>query len=135
MNRSVKTIANFSLALDALRQALRLPILHDRDRAGIIQNFELCFETVWKALKEVLELENVSNIATPRAVMIKALEAKLIENEAIWLSILKDRNLTVHTYNQNLAEAVTQRISNQYFHEFEIAEKFLKNYLNNQKNI
>jgi len=47
---------------------------------------------------------------TTEDVLSKAFKAKIIDHEQTWLMILKDRNLSVHTYVQELAEDLVGRI-------------------------
>lgn len=46
--------SNFSIALSALEEACKEPIVNDRDVAGIIKSFEFAYELSWNALKEIL---------------------------------------------------------------------------------
>jgi len=39
----------------------------------------------------------------------------LLDDGRVWLEALQDRNLTVHTYEAKIAEAVEHQIRNFYF--------------------
>ena len=56
---------------------------------------------------------------TPKDVLTKAYQNELIHNENVWLDIIKDRNLSVHTYNKLLADELVEKIKNKYIFEFE----------------
>lgn len=103
-----------SKALTALETILKKPI--DKDRANIdasIQRFEFTVELFWKLLKRLLEAKGVE-VVFPKDVLRKAYQGKLIDNEKIWLAMLQDRNLTFHTYNEQLADEIYQHIQTYY---------------------
>jgi nucleotidyltransferase substrate binding protein (TIGR01987 family) len=95
--------------LPALEEALKTPVVTDRDIAGVIQMFEFCYELSWKYLKFKLEEAGVVS-TTPKDVLTKAYQNKIIHDEKIWLDIIKDRNLSVHTYNKLLADELVEKI-------------------------
>ncbi len=76
-----------------------------------IKRFELCFELSWKTLKNFLEKEGIL-CRSPRSCLKEAFSMGLIQNEDEWLSILEDRNLSVHTYDETLAEELYDRLLN-----------------------
>ncbi|MBV5342873.1 nucleotidyltransferase substrate binding protein, partial [bacterium] len=86
----------------------------DAERAGLIQFFEMSFELAWKVLKDYLEAEGFA-IATPRETIKQAFQTGLIDEGHVWIEALKDRNLTVHTYEEQIAVAVEQKIKKAYF--------------------
>jgi nucleotidyltransferase substrate binding protein (TIGR01987 family) len=108
----------FSSALLSLKNALASPVTEDRDLAGIIKCFEFTFETGWKYLRSLLEHQGIG-ANTPRESIEQAYRAKMIDSENIWLALMKDRNLTVHTYDRAFAEAMAKRIRTLYMSEFE----------------
>ncbi|MGH1468879.1 MAG: HI0074 family nucleotidyltransferase substrate-binding subunit [Bdellovibrionales bacterium] len=104
----------FSLALKNLEEALSDPIKTNRDRAGIIQTFEFTYEMSWRLLRELLAQQGFEAPSSPRSVFKDAYSAKLINNEEAWLSMILQRNLTTHTYDQNTADEVIKLISSSY---------------------
>jgi nucleotidyltransferase substrate binding protein (TIGR01987 family) len=86
----------------------------DPDRSTIdstIKRFEYTFEFFWKTLRLFLN-EKGSNVFYAKDVLKEAYSARLIDNEEIWLSMLNDRNLTSHTYKEELADEMYKRIRN-----------------------
>lgn len=75
-----------------------------------IQRFEFTFELFWKWLKLIL-LEQGIAVYFPKEVFKEAYKAHMIDDEAIWLQMLNDRNLTSHTYNQDLALSIYMHIT------------------------
>ena len=102
-------IAQFQWALDLLENAV-LPNANDLEIDGSIHRFERCYELAWKTLKLRLERDGITEISSPKAAIQKGFIAGFIDNESEWLSILKDRNLTVHTYDEKTAREIFQRL-------------------------
>ena len=70
-----------------------------------IQRFEFSFETFWRVLRAALETEGVDS-PSPRAALRGAYAAGWIEDEALWLGMLRARNLTSRTYDAETAQTV-----------------------------
>jgi nucleotidyltransferase substrate binding protein (TIGR01987 family) len=81
-------------------------------RDSVIQRFEFTHELAWKMLKLKLEEEGLIT-KTPRHTMQEALQAGLIEDGNLWSDMLKMRNLTSHTYREELAEDVYAFVTTQ----------------------
>jgi nucleotidyltransferase substrate binding protein (TIGR01987 family) len=106
--------SNFERAFLLLQEALKIEHPSIIERAGLIQFFEMAFELSWKMLKDYEEAEGFS-VKTPKEAIKQAFQAGLIANGHDWMEALQDRNLTSHTYNEQIAIAVEQRIRNQYY--------------------
>ena len=111
---------NAQLNIDALGKALtRLdeslsfdlsqPLVVD----ACIQRFEFCIELTWKTLKKCLAIEGIE-ANTPRESVQLAYSVHWINDETAWLSMLKDRNLTSHTYKEDLALEIYHRLPNHF---------------------
>ena len=94
-------------------------------RDATIQRFEFTVELFWKVLKRFLNYEQF-NVNTPREVLKKSYEMHLINNEEVWLNMMNDRNLTSHTYKENLAKEIFRRISGLYLPLLEDTYKTLQ---------
>ncbi len=111
----VENFNRLKKALDALGVMVKKPM--DVDRSNIdatIQRFEFSVELFWKALKYLLA-EKGTEVRYPRDVLQEAYAGKLIDQESRWLAMLKDRNLTSHTYNEELADDIYAHIVNDYY--------------------
>lgn len=89
---------------------------NDFMRDATIQRFEFTFEVVWKTLKLYLEHQG-HECGGPRPTIKKAFVENLIatpEEADIWLKMLDDRNLTSHTYDQELANQIYRNIVKDY---------------------
>ncbi len=89
-----------------------------------IQRFEFVIELFWKVLKKILSYEKVDS-TTPRDVLSKSFQFKLIDNEKVWLNMLDDRNNTTHVYKQEDAKRVFESIKT-YLPVFEKTYSALK---------
>jgi nucleotidyltransferase substrate binding protein (TIGR01987 family) len=97
LNQFQKAINQFDLVLK--EDVKTNPIVLDAS----IQRFELCFEICWKSLKRVLFFEGI-DAKSPRHVFQESFKLGwLSDGDAFWTQMIKDRNNTVHTYNQDLA--------------------------------
>lgn len=74
-----------------------------------IQRFEFCIELFWKLLKKICQYEG-EEVNSPRSVLLTSHKLGLIENEALWLDMMEDRNLTSHTYKDSLAQEIYKHI-------------------------
>jgi len=81
-------------------------------RDALIQRFEYSTEAFWKYLKAYLQTEHNLSGNSPREVIRTGLFAKLYSEEISQelLQMLDDRNLTSHTYVEELAESIAHRI-------------------------
>ncbi len=75
-------------------------------RDAAIQRFEFSFDLAWKVLKTVLEERKGIICNSPNECIREAYQQKFIDYDKKWMSVLKNRNLTAHTYNQNLIEEI-----------------------------
>jgi nucleotidyltransferase substrate binding protein (TIGR01987 family) len=109
---------NFEKALQYLEDALNIKQPDMIQRAGIVQFFEMSFELAWNLLKDYLEEQGFIDVLSPRSVLKKALEIRLIQNGSEWMKLLEDRNLTSHTYDEETAIEVEELIRKTYYPMF-----------------
>ena len=105
---------NFEKSFLKLQDALDIVEPSDIEKAGIIQYFEISFELSWKLMKDYL-LYLGYDVNSPRESIKRAFAIGLIDDGEEWLNALIDRNLTVHTYDQEQADEIYQKIANVYF--------------------
>lgn len=97
-------------ALKQLQAILKKPLeVESGTLDAAIQRFEFSFELFWKLLKTILEHLH-KEVYAPRDVLKLAYQDALIANETAWLTMLSDRNLTSHTYNEDLAFEIASRL-------------------------
>ena len=116
---------NFDKSYKLLKKYSNVPIVTELEKAGIIQFFEMTFELGWKVLKDYLEAEGYI-VKNPRETIKQAFQVGIIENGHVWIDALSNRNLTTHTYDEELANKMTQEIIKLYLPELEkMHEKLL----------
>jgi nucleotidyltransferase substrate binding protein (TIGR01987 family) len=104
--------------LSVARQALRTlqEVLAETKtrivRDATIQRFEYTFEAVWKAAQEYLQTEEGLDTGSPKSAIRDSFQVGLLSEAQVRtaLRMADDRNLTVHTYDEALAEATYSRI-------------------------
>ena len=112
----------FQEAVRRLREVLREPS-SDVVRDSAIKRFEMAFEQAWKCLRLALESEGIL-VQSPRESLRQAFRLGWIEDER-WVRMLEDRNLSVHTYNEELAQAIYGRLP-LYLELLEALSRFLE---------
>lgn len=107
---------NFEKATKRLEEAISVyDYKNDMIRDSIIQRFEFTYELAHKTLQEFMKYEGVTlENSFPRTIFKKAFVNHLIEDEALWLKLLEDKNATSHIYNEKLADEIAHRICTDY---------------------
>jgi nucleotidyltransferase substrate binding protein (TIGR01987 family) len=106
-------LATFEQALKTFKESL-LDKPSQLERDGAIQRFEYCYDLAWKTLKQYLERRGLVDLNSPKSVFTAAYAEKIIDDESIWSTIIIKRNLSVHTYNQKLADSLFSELSEYY---------------------
>lgn len=126
MNKLAEKQDKLILAVKRLKEGVLEYKQHSSDtvRDGVIQRFEFCTELAWETLREYLLDQGYTEINSPKAVMRTAYEDGIITEESVWLSLLNDRNLTSHIYDEQTAVEIFEHIKEQYVNLFdEIIER------------
>lgn len=109
---------NFNNAFHQLRLAIELSKtrqLTDLERQGLIQAFEFTHELAWKVLKDYLEYQGVFGIIGSKDASQEAFQKGLITKGDVWMTMIKSRNLTSHTYNKSVSTEIEEKILNEYY--------------------
>lgn len=117
---------NFERALKQLKQAVDLANqrpLTDLEKQGIIQAFEFTHELAWKTMKNFLESKGQQELFGSKDTSRRAFNLDLISNGEIWMDMISSRNLSSHTYDEETANAILEKILNHYFMAFESFEQ------------
>jgi len=106
-----RALANLERAMTELESYAALPIAHRRDKAGLIQAFEFTFELFWKTFQK-LGPDAGLEAASPREALVVGTRLHLItpDEADAWSRMLRDRNLSSHTYNAPLADEIVERL-------------------------
>jgi nucleotidyltransferase substrate binding protein (TIGR01987 family) len=101
-------LKSFWAAVERLEEALSLPkgaVVRD----SAIKRFELCFELSWKVIQSFLRDRGLT-CRSPRDCLREAFSYGLLAEEEVWVRMIQDRNLSVHTYNEELANQLYSRL-------------------------
>jgi len=108
MERLTERLAIARRALGTLQELVRLAPPSRVERDAAIQRFAYTCEAVWKAAQRyLLEVEGI-NAGSPKGSIRACRDVGLLSDDqaAIGLEMIDDRNLTVHTYNEAVAEDI-----------------------------
>lgn len=110
-----QSVENLKRALSRLEEAIHTPVSEYESILvdGTIQRFEFCSELFWKMLRRAL-LENGVETGTPREAIEKAYQAKWLNDEKLWIQMLRDRNRTSHVYEEEIAREIFSKIPEYY---------------------
>jgi nucleotidyltransferase substrate binding protein (TIGR01987 family) len=121
-----KNLKNLTRATDELRDFLTIKKPSKVERAGIIMAFEFCYELFWKTFQKQAASDGLV-AGSPKQAIKAAFSMALISDDVLWLKMINDRNLTVHTYNVNLSIEIYERVRDLYAKEFDRCLHGLKN--------
>ena len=105
MTKTQSQIEDLKKALSRLKEAAALPSDNTINQDATIQRFEFTFELSWKIMQSMVN-ETIKEAYGPKQVIREAAKLGLITDPAKWFVFLQQRNLTVHTYREEIAKEV-----------------------------
>ena len=126
----VEKYADYAKAVSRLKEVLEAGTDVDFVYDAAIQRFEFTYELGWKLLRAYLSYNGIEEVNTPREAFKEAFATGLIDDGELWIEMIKDRNLTSHTYNETVAISIYNRVKERYFGLFEKLEKELAGEIN-----
>ncbi len=106
---------DFNSALMRLEEAIEKDIYKDDMYLdATIQRFEFCYELCWKLMKAYLKYVGI-DVNSPRSAFREAFKEGLISEVSIWLKMLDKRNLTSHTYHEDMAKDVYYAVKDDFY--------------------
>lgn len=112
---------NYNRALQTLQEASALAAqrpLSALEQQGLIQGFEFTHELAWNVLKDYLEEQGFVGLIGSKNATRQAFKDALITDGDTWMDMIRARNLTSHTYNTDVASAISQDILNRFYPAF-----------------
>ena len=109
MTKQEAQLDQFKKALARLNEALAVP-KSDIVRDSAIQRFEFTIDMAWKLLKTCLEEKYGVVCQAPKECFREAYKQKLLAYDEFWLELVDMRNQTSHTYKEELAQSVFERL-------------------------
>jgi nucleotidyltransferase substrate binding protein (TIGR01987 family) len=115
--RWLQRFSNFRKAFNQLDSAVQLSEereLSDLEKQGLIQAFEYTYELSWNMIRDYFRWQGNTGITGSRDAIREAFANGLIEDGDGWMQMLKDRNRTSHTYNEETAQEILKNILQLY---------------------
>jgi len=117
-------LSNWNRALAQLSRFMEREELNELEEQGLIQSFEYNHELAWKTQKDYLEDQGYEELYGSKNVARKAFEVGLVADGEVWLDMIKSRNLSSHTYNEEVTRKIITAIIDSYFESLcELNEK------------
>jgi len=113
---------NYLYAFAALQRAVSLARqrdLSELEQQGLIQAFEFTHELAWNVLKDYLEEMGIAGIIGSKGATREAFKNGLISDGESWMEMIRARNLSSHTYNQDTANEVVTNILSRFYPAFD----------------
>ena len=109
MNTSYK-LHSFEKSLKNLNDVIVMP-KSNITRDAAIKRYELCYELAWKSVQEALKNEGLEVCKSPKSCFKEAFKQGWIVDEKGFSDMLEGRNMTTHTYDETLADAVYNHLA------------------------
>lgn len=114
--------ANFQKALRQLGKAVDLSrrrSLTELEQQGLIQGFEFVHELAWNVIKDFFEYQGNTSIMGSRDATREAFKRNLISDGEGWMDMIVSRNKSSHTYNEETATEIADKVLTLYFDLFQ----------------
>jgi len=114
-------LQNYKKALITLKNAVELAAsreLTELEKQGMIQGFEFTFEMAWNVMKDYLEEQGITGIIGSKNAIRHSFNKGLIEDGEAWMEIVKGRNLSSHSYDEEIAEKLLKKIIENFYEQF-----------------
>ncbi len=124
----MKKLDNFRNCLDVLRGAdFKFANENEIYRTGVIAQFNLTFELAWKALQAVLRIHGSQGAETgsPREILQLGYKLGFVDDSAVWLAMLKNRNNSAHIYDEGQIDELLLLIRDSFIPAFSVLEETL----------
>ena len=112
---------NYKKALITIKNAVEITKsreLSDLEKQGLIQGFEFTFELAWNVMKDYLEEQGITDIVGSKNAVRQAFSKGLVEDGDIWIEMINARNISSHTYDEETAEKLFEKIKNNFYDTF-----------------
>lgn len=109
MTKYEAQLDQFRKGLARLNEALAAP-KNDLTRDGAIQRFEFTIDMAWKLVKSCLEEKYGVVCQSPKECFREAYRQKMLAYDEFWLELVDMRNQTSHTYKEEVAKSVFERL-------------------------
>lgn len=122
---------NYEQALTRLEEAVNETNVNQYVYDSAVKRFEFVYELAWRLMKAFIEYKGGAEPKFPRDVFREAFAGGIISDGDIWLEMMKDRNLTSHTYDDEHAHEVYSRVKALYIVQYQTMRDYIKGELQN----
>ncbi len=105
-------------------------VLDEMIKEGLIQRFEYTHELAWNVMKDYAAYQGNSTIGGCRDATREAFQLNLITDGNVWMDMIGSRNKASHTYNEETADEIYDKILNNYYPVFLEFYDIMKNKIN-----
>jgi len=116
---------NYTRALSQLGNAVTLSEqrpLSELEIQGLIQVFEFTHELAWNVIKDYFFYQGNTSITGSRDASREAFNKRLIADGEGWMEMINSRNQSSHTYNQTIANDISNKVCSLYYPLFRAFE-------------
>jgi nucleotidyltransferase substrate binding protein (TIGR01987 family) len=124
--RWTQRFQNFIKAFALLEEAVEINNrqgLSDLEEQGLIQRFEFTHELAWNVFKDYFDYQGNTQITGSRDATREAFNKGLIQDGEGWMEMIKSRNQSSHTYNEEVAADLKNKITKNYHNLFRAFKK------------
>ena len=118
--RWIYRLQNFKKAFETLEKDIELSKdreLSDIEKRGLIQAFEYTYELAWNSVRDFYHYNGVVDIQGSRDAFKMAFNRGLVSSDTL-IKTIRSRQLTVHTYNEEVVENIYTDIIDSYYYAF-----------------
>ena len=116
--RWIQRFNNYKKAISKLGEAVQLDAerpLGELEKQGIIQTFEYTHELAWKVMQDFFIYQGNTKIIGPKDATRQAFSVDLITDGEHWMEMIKNRNISSHTYNEEISEEIYKNIVESFY--------------------
>lgn len=120
MSRWNEKLNDFNKALNRLNESIiesKNNPVSSTLKDGVMQRFEFACGICWKVIKYYLESEGIEEAKSPKSTFREAFKIGLIDDGEKWIDMLKDRRLTLHAYDEEVAVEIYNKIVTIYYNQ------------------
>lgn len=110
---------NFEKSFQQLVRFIEKGELNEFEEQGLIQCFEYNYDLAWNLMKDFLTFQGIVGISGSRDAIRQAFNKEIISHGEEWMKMVDDRIRTVHSYNEDTAQEIIERIKTLYFPMFQ----------------
>ena len=89
-------------------------ILDEIVKEGLIKRFEYTHELAWNVMKDYAIYQGNPTVGGSRDATREAFQLQLFSDGHVWMDMISSRNLTSHTYNEETANEIYNKVLDSY---------------------